>query len=181
MPSIFFRILAACLLHNSLVLALMSAPHFLGFGIDSLLHLLVILFSVIISLPFMIGCMYKQLPSVTYAEGFLEDFIKQNFLPLAVPINHDTLKILKDDERKIVLTIMEDESEEKSQKLIKLLKAAASANRDLVFGYVGVKQWEDFADTFGSNKKAKLPKMVVWDGDEGYLSVSNTVMFKFIT
>ncbi|EEF28509.1 protein disulfide-isomerase 5-2 [Ricinus communis] len=106
-----------------------------------------------------------------FEEKFLEDFIKQNFLPPAVPMNHDTLKILKDDERKIVLTIMEDESDEKSQKLIKLLKAAASANRDLVFGYVGVKQWEGFADTFGGNKKTKLPKMVVWNGDEEYLLV----------
>ncbi|KAH7568192.1 hypothetical protein ACOSP7_009336 [Xanthoceras sorbifolium] len=106
-----------------------------------------------------------------FEEGFLEDFIKQNFLPLSVPINHDTLKLLKDDKRKIVLTLVEDEGDEKSQKLIKLLKAAASANRDLVFAYVGVKQFEEFADTFGANKKAKLPKMVIWDGDVEYLTV----------
>uniref|UniRef100_A0A2P2J3K9 Protein disulfide isomerase n=1 Tax=Rhizophora mucronata TaxID=61149 RepID=A0A2P2J3K9_RHIMU len=106
-----------------------------------------------------------------FEEKFLEEFIRQNFLPLAVPMNHDTLKILSDDDRKIVLTIVEDESEASSQKLIKLLKAAASANHDLVFGYVGLKQWEDFADTFGVNKKTKLPKMVVWDGDEEYISV----------
>lgn len=107
-----------------------------------------------------------------YAEEFLEDFIKQNFLPLSVPINHDTLKLLKDDNRKIVLTLVEDETDEKSQKLIKLLKAAASANRDLVFAYVGIKQWEDFADTFEANKKTKLPKMLVWDGDVEYFTVS---------
>ncbi|KAG8660784.1 protein disulfide-isomerase 5-2 isoform X2 [Manihot esculenta] len=106
-----------------------------------------------------------------FEEKFLEDFIKQNFLPPAVPMSRDTLKILKDDERKIVLTIMEDESDEKSQKLIKFLKAAASANRDLVFGYVGFKQWDDFAETFGVDKHSKFPKMVVWDGDEEYLSV----------
>ncbi|CAN1324405.1 Protein disulfide-isomerase 5-2 [Linum perenne] len=102
------------------------------------------------------------------AEEFVEAFIKQNFLPLVVPMNHDTLKILADDQRKIVLTIVEDEVEEKSQKLIKLLKAAASANRDLVFGYVGVKQWGDFADSFGDNSKKNLPRSVVWDGDEEY-------------
>ncbi|KAK2659290.1 hypothetical protein Ddye_005823 [Dipteronia dyeriana] len=106
-----------------------------------------------------------------FEEGFLEDFIKQNFLPLTVPINHDTLKFLKDDKRKIVLTLVEDEGDEKSQKLIKYLKAAASANRDLVFAYVGVKQWEEFADTFEANKKEKLPKMVIWDGDVEYLTV----------
>lgn len=89
-------------------------------------------------------------------------------------MNQDTLKILKDDDRKIVLTIMDDEDLEKSRNLIKLLKAAASANRDMVFGYVGVKQWEDFAETFGVNKKTKLPKMVVWDGDEDYHVVSNS-------
>lgn len=97
-----------------------------------------------------------------------------------MPINHDTLKLLKDDKRKIVLTLMEDESDEKSQQLIKLLKAAASANRDLVFAYVGVKQFEDFADTFEANKKAKLPKMVVWDGDVDYLTVSILITNKII-
>ncbi|XP_065882068.1 protein disulfide-isomerase 5-2 [Euphorbia lathyris] len=106
-----------------------------------------------------------------FEEKFLEDFIKQNFLPLVVPMNQETLKILKDDERKIVLTIMEDEHDEKSQKLVKLLKAAAYANRDLVFGYTGAKQWEEFADSFGGSKHSELPKMVVWDGDEEYLSV----------
>jgi protein disulfide-isomerase A1 len=107
-----------------------------------------------------------------YAEEFLEDFVKQSLLPLAMPINSDSLKTLKDDDRKIALTIVEDETDEKSKKIIKLLKAAASANRDLVFGYVGVKQFEDFADTFGANKKTTLPKMVVWGGDDEYFSVS---------
>ncbi|XP_059631937.1 protein disulfide-isomerase 5-2 [Cornus florida] len=106
-----------------------------------------------------------------FEEKFLEDFIKQSLFPLALPINHDTLKSLKDDERKIVLTIMEDEADEKSKEFVKLLKAAASANRDLVFGYVGVKQWEDFTESFEVYKKTKLPKMVVWDGNEEYFSV----------
>jgi protein disulfide-isomerase A1 len=106
-----------------------------------------------------------------FEETFLEDFVKQSLLPLVVPMNADTLKLLKDDDRKIVLTIVEDESDEKSQKLIKSLKAAASANRDLVFGYVGVKQWEDFTNTFGADQKTKLPKMIVWSGDEEYLLV----------
>lgn len=106
-----------------------------------------------------------------FDEKFIEDFIKQHLLPSTLPINYDTLKLLRDDKRKIVLTIVEDENDEISKKLIKLLKAAASANHDLIFGYVGVKQWEDFADTFGANKKTKLPKMIVWDGDEEYLSV----------
>ncbi|KAL9382474.1 hypothetical protein Peur_025509 [Populus x canadensis] len=106
-----------------------------------------------------------------FEEEFMEEFITQNSLPLAVPINSETLKVLKDDQRKIVLTILEDDSEEKSQNLIKILKAAASANRDLVFGFVGVKQWEEFTETFGANKETKLPKMIVWDGDEEYLSV----------
>ena len=72
---------------------------------------------------------------------------------------------------------MEDDTEEKSKKTFKLLKAAASANRDLIFGYVGVKQWDDFADTFGANKKTKLPKMVIWDGDVEYFSVSSFSFF----
>ncbi|OMO49524.1 Thioredoxin [Corchorus olitorius] len=102
---------------------------------------------------------------------FLGDFIKQNLLPLVVPLNHETLKLLKDEKRKVVLAITADENEEQSQNLIKFLKAAASANRDLVFGHVGVKQWEDFADKFGVNEKTKLPKMIVWDGEEEYFSV----------
>ncbi|KAK8299014.1 hypothetical protein V6Z12_D05G294200 [Gossypium hirsutum] len=116
---------------------------------------------------------YKQ-QSIFYGpfEGeFLEDFIKQNFLPPVVPLNHETLKLLKDDKRKIVLTITADENEDQTQNLIKLLKAAASTNRDLVFGYFGLKQWEDFADKFEANEKTKLPKIIVWDGDEDYFSV----------
>ncbi|KAJ7969690.1 Disulfide isomerase-like protein [Quillaja saponaria] len=104
-----------------------------------------------------------------FEEEFLEDFVKQNLIPLVTPINLETLKILKDDARKVVLTIVEDDEEEKAKELVKLLKAAASANRDLVFGYVGVKQWADFAETFGST--SKLPKMVVWSGREEYFSV----------
>lgn len=106
-----------------------------------------------------------------FEDKFLEEFIKQNLFPLALPINYETLKLLKDDERKVVLTIMDDEADEKSKELIKLLKAAASANRDLVFGYVGFKQWEDFAESFETTKFTKLPKMVVWDRNEEYFSV----------
>lgn len=107
-----------------------------------------------------------------FEDGFLEEFVKQNFLPLILPINHDTLKLLKDDERKMVLTIVEDETHESMGKLIKALRAAAHANRDLVFGYVGVEQFEEFADSFHADKKAKLPKIVVWDGDEEYEQVN---------
>ncbi|KAK7343810.1 hypothetical protein VNO77_12849 [Canavalia gladiata] len=104
-----------------------------------------------------------------FEEDFLEDFVKQNLIPLAVPVSHDTLKLMKADGRKIVLTIFEDEDEERSKDLIKLLKAAASANRDLIFGYVGVKQLEEFAENF--DVETKLPKMVIWDGSDDYLSV----------
>lgn len=104
-------------------------------------------------------------------EKFLEEFIKQSLFPLVLPINYDTLKLLKDDERKIALTIVEDEDADQTKNLINLLKAAASANRDLVFAYVGAKQWGEFADSFG-DKKATLPKMVIWDGKDDYLMVS---------
>ncbi|KAL2497323.1 Protein disulfide-isomerase 5-2 [Abeliophyllum distichum] len=106
-----------------------------------------------------------------FEEKFPEDYIKQSLFPLALPINLDTLKLLKDDERKIVLTIVQDETDEKSLELIKFMKAAASANRDLIFGYVGVKQWEDFAESFEVDKKSKLPKMIVWDGNKEYFSI----------
>ncbi|KAL2520111.1 Protein disulfide-isomerase 5-2 [Forsythia ovata] len=106
-----------------------------------------------------------------FEEKFPEDYIKQRLFPLALPINLDTLKSLKDDERKIVLTIVQDETDEKSLGLIKFLKAAASANHDLIFGYVGVKQWEDFAESFEVDKKSKLPKMIIWDGNKEYFSI----------
>lgn len=99
---------------------------------------------------------------------FLEDFIRQNQLPLVVPINFDSLKLLNDDKRKIVITIVHDVVDEKSLKLIKTLRAAANANRDLVFGYVGVEQWEEFVDTFGVNKGSELPKLLIWEGTEEY-------------
>ncbi|KAJ4965083.1 hypothetical protein NE237_016932 [Protea cynaroides] len=106
-----------------------------------------------------------------FEEEFLENFIVQNLLPLSLPINYETLKLLKDEKRNIVLTIVDDETNEKSLKLIKLLKAAASANRDLIFGYVGRKQGGDFTDTFDVNKNTKLPKMIVWNRNEEYFSV----------
>ncbi|ONK77478.1 uncharacterized protein A4U43_C02F6950 [Asparagus officinalis] len=99
---------------------------------------------------------------------FLEDFMKQNQLPLIVPINFETLKLLNDDKRKIVVTIVNDDVDEKSLKLIKTLRAAANANRDLVFGYVGIKQWEEFVDTFDVRKGSQLPKLLIWDGTEEY-------------
>lgn len=103
----------------------------------------------------------------------MEDFIRQNQLPLTVPINSETLKLVKDDERKIVLTIVEDELDENSLKLVRILRSAATANRDLIFGYVGVKQWGEFVDTFDISKRSKLPKLLVWDGKEDYHIVSS--------
>lgn len=87
-----------------------------------------------------------------------------------MPVSYETLKLIKADGRKIVLTIVEDENEERSKELVKLLRGAASANRDLIFGYVGVKQLDEFADKFDTS--SKLPKMVVWDKEDDYLSVS---------
>ncbi|KAL8162437.1 hypothetical protein V2J09_013926 [Rumex salicifolius] len=106
-----------------------------------------------------------------FDDKFLADFVKQNLFPLCIPINSETLKALKDEDRKIMLTILDDENEESSRQLIKLLKAAASANRDLLFGYVGFKQFPEFVETFGVGRKTKLPQMVIWDGKEDYLSV----------
>ncbi|KAF9599920.1 hypothetical protein IFM89_001866 [Coptis chinensis] len=106
-----------------------------------------------------------------FEDNFLRDYIKQNLLPLVLPINYDTLKLLNDDDREMVLTIVDDESDDKSLALFKLLRAAASANRDLIFGFIGFKQWEDFTETFEVNKKTKLPKMVVWNRNEEYLTV----------
>jgi hypothetical protein len=105
------------------------------------------------------------------AGTFLEDFIRQSLLPATVPINRETVKLLKDDGRKVVLTILEDESDESSLQLIKVLRSAANANHDLVFGYVGVKQWEEFTETFDV-KVSQLPKIVVWDTKEEYEVVS---------
>ncbi|KAJ1424919.1 Thioredoxin-like superfamily [Sesbania bispinosa] len=107
-----------------------------------------------------------------FEDDFLEDFVKQNLIPLAVPVSHDTLKLMKADGRKIVLTIVEDEDDENSKELIKLLKAAASANRDLIFGYVGVNQLEEFAEKFDIG--TKLPKMVVWNKSDDYLAVDGS-------
>ncbi|TVU29740.1 hypothetical protein EJB05_21324, partial [Eragrostis curvula] len=99
---------------------------------------------------------------------FLEDFIRQSLLPLTVPINRETVKLLDDDDRKVVLTILDDETDENSPQLIKVLRSAASANHDLIFGYVGVKQWEEFTETFDVSKSSRQPKMIVWDRDEEY-------------
>jgi len=86
---------------------------------------------------------------------------------------------LRDEERKIVLTIVEDESDEKSRQLIKMLKGAASANRDLLFAYVGLQQYQDFVEPFEISKKTKLPTMVVWDGNEEYFTVRHLSILEF--
>ncbi|KAL0365808.1 UNVERIFIED_CONTAM: protein disulfide isomerase-like 5-2 [Sesamum radiatum] len=103
-----------------------------------------------------------------FEEKLLEGYINQSLLPLVLPISQYSLKSLKDDDRKVVLTILEDETEERTKGLVKVVQAAASVNRDLIFGYVGFKQWEDFTKLFEVSKKSKLPKMVVWDGNEDY-------------
>lgn len=94
-------------------------------------------------------------------------------MPLVVPVNYETLKLVNNDDRKVVLTIVNDEMDSKSLVLFKILRSAAAANRDLIFGYVGVKQWEDFTDTFDVNRNTILPKILVWDGNEDYQLVSD--------
>ncbi|XP_021748281.1 protein disulfide-isomerase 5-2-like [Chenopodium quinoa] len=106
-----------------------------------------------------------------FDDQFMEEFIKQNVLPLCLPINSDALKLLRDEDRKIVLTFVEDENDDKTKQLVKLLKAAASANRDYLFAYAGLQQFPDFVETFEISKKTKFPKMVVWDGNEEYFNV----------
>ncbi|KAL9668916.1 hypothetical protein QQ045_006457 [Rhodiola kirilowii] len=106
-----------------------------------------------------------------FEDTFLGAFVKQNLFPLVMPITYESLKLLRDDDRKVVLTIVQDESDEKSVKLIKLLKGAAASNRNFMFGYVGVKQFDEFTETFGVGKKTSLPTMVVWDGNEEYYTV----------
>ncbi|KAM3242417.1 hypothetical protein ACQJBY_054837 [Aegilops geniculata] len=100
--------------------------------------------------------------------AFLEDCIRQSLLPITVPINAETVKMIKDDDRKVVLAVLQDESDETSMRLIKVLRSAANANHDLVFGYVGVNQWEEFTEPFHDSKSSQLPKLVVWDKDEEY-------------
>ncbi|KAL8225679.1 hypothetical protein R6Q57_018236 [Mikania cordata] len=106
-----------------------------------------------------------------FEDKYLEEFIQQSLLPLTLPITGENLKLLKDDKRKIVLTIVEDETNYESKQLFKLLRAAASANRDFVFAYVGFNKWKDFAEAFEVGRKTPLPKMVVWDGNEIFFSV----------
>ena len=113
------------------------------------------------------------------AGTFLEDFIRQSLLPVTVPVDRETVKLLKDDGRKVVLTILEDESDENSPQLIKVLRSAANANHDLVFGYVGVKQWEEFTETFDV-KVPQLPKIIVWDTKEEYEVVSRLFLLLLV-
>ncbi|XP_074273320.1 protein disulfide isomerase-like 5-2 [Silene latifolia] len=106
-----------------------------------------------------------------FDDQFLEEFVKQNLFPLCLPINSETLKLLRDEERKIVLTLVDNLQEERSKQLVKILKAAASANRDYLFAYAELQQFPDFVETFGISKSSELPKMVVWDGNEEYFTV----------
>ncbi|KAL5203174.1 hypothetical protein ABZP36_014126 [Zizania latifolia] len=71
-----------------------------------------------------------------------------------------------DDDRKVVLTILEDDSDENALQLAKVLRSAANANHDLVSGYVGAKQWAEFVETFDIARSSQLPKLLVWDRNE---------------
>ncbi|VVB08625.1 unnamed protein product [Arabis nemorensis] len=51
-----------------------------------------------------------------------------------------------EDERNIVLAILKDIAQETAAKLILAMREPAPENRDLVFGYVSVVQFEEFAD-----------------------------------
>ncbi|KAI7750924.1 hypothetical protein M8C21_003089 [Ambrosia artemisiifolia] len=56
-----------------------------------------------------------------FEDKSVEEFIQQNLLPLTLPITGESLKLLKDDKRKIVLTIVEDETHHESKEFIKLM------------------------------------------------------------
>ncbi|KAK4352742.1 hypothetical protein RND71_028260 [Anisodus tanguticus] len=139
-----------------------SFPIFIGFGLNE---------SVISHL----AVKYKKKAWFSVAKDFSDntmEFYDFDKVPALVALHlsyneqsifygpfEDTLKSLKDNKRKIGLTIVEDKNDERSKGLVKLLKAAASANRDLVFAFVGFKQWLDFTESFEVSKKTKLPMM----------------------
>ncbi|CAD6260851.1 unnamed protein product [Miscanthus lutarioriparius] len=103
-----------------------------------------------------------------FEENFLEDFVTAIPSPFGCPNQYRDTKMLNDDQRKVVLTILEDDSDENSTQLVKILRSAANANRDLVFGYVGIKQWGRVCGDFDVSKSSQLPKLLVWDRGEEY-------------
>ena len=103
----------------------------------------------------------------------LAQFVGQNLLPRVNEVTSDGLRKLLDDGRPIALTILRDDSSTQSMSFIKMLKAAAPANRAFVFAYVDTLKWRSFCQTFHIHKHSNLPRLIIWDGGTIYFEVSN--------
>jgi hypothetical protein len=102
-------------------------------------------------------------------------FVKQNLLPRVNEVTQENLRKLLDDGRPIALTILRDDSSTQSISFVKMLKAAAPANRGFIFAYVDSLKWRSFCQTFQIHRYSNFPRLVIWDGGTTFFEVSNYV------
>ena len=93
------------------------------------------------------------------------EFVSQNLLPLVTPMTWETLRLVKEDGRPVVVAVLESDSTPEAKDFIKKLKMAAPAFRKFVFTYVVGPEWPEFLRPFYIRKDTKLPTVFVWDDD----------------
>ena len=107
----------------------------------------------------------------------LVQFVGQNLLPRVNEVTPEDLRKLRNDGRPIALAILKEESSTHSLLFIKMLKAAAPANRAFVFAYVDSLKWPSFCRTFHIDKHSNFPEFIIWDGSSTYFEVSHAYAF----
>lgn len=101
----------------------------------------------------------------------LPKFIKQNLVPLVIPLTVDNLELLKEDGRPHVVAVLESGTTPEAKAFIGKMKGAARANRAFVFSHVVASQWPKFVRPFNLGKKPVLPTVLIWEG-QTYSKVS---------
>ncbi|BBN12954.1 hypothetical protein MPTK1_5g24280 [Marchantia polymorpha subsp. ruderalis] len=108
----------------------------------------------------------------------MEDFVRQNMMPLVTKMSFESLKLVREDGRPIAIGIYDGQQDDGSvRQFMKMLKAAAPANRGFIFSYVDAAKWPSFLKPFGIEKGTTLPTLIVWNGLAEYSSHENEAAF----
>lgn len=100
--------------------------------------------------------------------------MKRNLLALVTPVNFDSLKVLTEDGRPNVVTVLDSNSSVEADAFLKKMRVAAQANRDFLFSSVVASEWPKFVRPFALGKKPLLPTVIIWD-KQFYAKVSHSL------
>lgn len=95
----------------------------------------------------------------------MTEFVEQNLLQLVTPMSMETLRLVKEDGRPVVVAVLESDVTPEAKDFVKKLKMAAPANRGFVFTSVVGPEWPAFVRPFNLGKSTTLPTVLIWVGD----------------